>query len=615
MKKPQLFTTGRILAAACLGVVVAFGASADDVALTPTDQGRINLTNGNTRNSNGLADGRSIRTGTNGGDFHFHGFTIFDTSGVAGPLNNASFDFEVAAIGTQGSPGDLEIWGVSSTAGFDTVIDNTESNNMVTDGGVLLQNLGVVTPGTQSVDVTSFANAQRVAGNSTFALMLKHSNVSFDGTPDFYQVWDSNDSPTSVTQYPELSLSTVITQPQVAPVISVTDRSPNGGVDRDLSSTLGTVTATPTLPTTTYEVQLDFSSVGGGVETIAFDVDYSRSGGTGLQYNANGNVGVTGSNNDNYVDDLEALTATATLNNAQTTYSGAVDIRLDTVFTELAGAPNVWNYLYSIASASSASGSAGTTNEFTMPAAGNIFESAHVTIDPLVFGTEIALEGLTIELALDGLPDIFSPYFYGDANGDGTVNGADANLWRANFGSTSGNWSQGDWNGDGAVNGADANLWRANFGSTSGSVEAVLEASALSAAVTSNDSQADFIYDPTTGELKVVTDGEAGIWSVNVLTDEDASSTNTPANWAFADAGDNVEWTDQSIGFFPLSDDAEFVLGTFATGLTADDFGRVLYFTTSNTSDNFGVVEVVPEPSSLALLALGGFFMSRRRRG
>ena len=47
MKKPQLFTTGRVLAASCLGVVAAFGSAADDVTLAPTDQGRVNLTSGN----------------------------------------------------------------------------------------------------------------------------------------------------------------------------------------------------------------------------------------------------------------------------------------------------------------------------------------------------------------------------------------------------------------------------------------------------------------------------------------------------------------------------------------------------------------------------------------
>ena len=61
---------------------------------------------------------------------------------------------------------------------------------MVTNGGVLLE-ICVLHPAL--VDVTSFVNAQRVAGNSTFALMFKHSNVTFDDQADFYQIIDSND--------------------------------------------------------------------------------------------------------------------------------------------------------------------------------------------------------------------------------------------------------------------------------------------------------------------------------------------------------------------------------------------------------------------------------------
>jgi hypothetical protein len=53
---------------------------------------------------------------------------------------------------------------------------------------------------------------------------------------------------------------------------------------------------------------------------------------------------------------------------------------------------------------------------------------------------------------------------YGDANLDGTVNLADFNRLAANFGSTSGDWSQGDFNYDNNVNLADFNRLAANFG-------------------------------------------------------------------------------------------------------------------------------------------------------
>lgn len=59
--------------------------------------------------------------------------------------------------------------------------------------------------------------------------------------------------------------------------------------------------------------------------------------------------------------------------------------------------------------------------------------------------------------------------FFGDLNGDRTVNAADAALFSAAFNSTTGqpNYrSDADWNADGAVNNADAWAFRHNYGKT-----------------------------------------------------------------------------------------------------------------------------------------------------
>jgi hypothetical protein len=51
----------------------------------------------------------------------------------------------------------------------------------------------------------------------------------------------------------------------------------------------------------------------------------------------------------------------------------------------------------------------------------------------------------------------------GDANLNGTVDGADLNIVLSDYNQTGMNWSQGDFNGDGTVNGADLNAVLSNY--------------------------------------------------------------------------------------------------------------------------------------------------------
>ncbi len=68
---------------------------------------------------------------------------------------------------------------------------------------------------------------------------------------------------------------------------------------------------------------------------------------------------------------------------------------------------------------------------------------------------------------------------FGDANGDGVVNGADLGVVLANFNQTGKDWTMGDFNGDGTVNGADLGVVLANFNSSSSMTAAAAEPSAL----------------------------------------------------------------------------------------------------------------------------------------
>ena len=72
------------------------------------------------------------------------------------------------------------------------------------------------------------------------------------------------------------------------------------------------------------------------------------------------------------------------------------------------------------------------------------------------------------------------PRLPGDANGDGTVDGADLNIVLSNYGLTSGaTWATGDFNGDGAVDGSDLNVVLSNYGASSHDTAAVPEPDAL----------------------------------------------------------------------------------------------------------------------------------------
>lgn len=72
-------------------------------------------------------------------------------------------------------------------------------------------------------------------------------------------------------------------------------------------------------------------------------------------------------------------------------------------------------------------------------------------------------DGMTSRSAFDNISvSAWSSLLPGDANGDGTVNGADLNTVLSNY-NQPGGWAQGDFNGDGAVNGSDLNTVLSNY--------------------------------------------------------------------------------------------------------------------------------------------------------
>ena len=67
---------------------------------------------------------------------------------------------------------------------------------------------------------------------------------------------------------------------------------------------------------------------------------------------------------------------------------------------------------------------------------------------------------------LGGIVTPFLLTLVGDANGSGTVDGADLGIWQSHYsprgGTGNGFWT-GDWNGDGKVDGSDLALWQQNY--------------------------------------------------------------------------------------------------------------------------------------------------------
>jgi hypothetical protein len=133
-------------------------------------------------------------------------------------------------------------------------------------------------------------------------------------------------------------------------VITVSDTRP-GETSTVPTTTLGSVaTSAPgtVIPTTTFTVSgLDLSSIGGGAnETIAFDLTYSATGGTGVaQVNGFGNISVTGGDN-NQIDLGETLTATISLNGVITTYGGPLSLGLITVSAGGVSSDEIWDVVH-----------------------------------------------------------------------------------------------------------------------------------------------------------------------------------------------------------------------------------------------------------------------------
>ena len=224
-------------------------------------------------------------------------------------------------------------------------------------------------------------------------------------------------------------------------------------------------------------------------------------------------------------------------------------------------------------------------------------------------------------------PDTWQLTSAGDANRDGLVDLNDANALVGNFNATGvggndpsvDNWAVGDFNDDDNVNLSDANILVGNFGADYSQLNWSSGGGDPLAAVTPDTAG-------TTGAAEWTFDAVVNGLSTTITIDavEQALLSTTALD------GATLTLVQQAVPFStaqpgPGAQVGEFLTSNFVTGqeiidITVPDFGiytfEALYNTAgggAGTTQTFQI-EFIPEPTSIALLGLGGLALLRRRR-
>jgi len=232
----------------------------------------------------------------------------------------------------------------------------------------------------------------------------------------------------------------------------------------------------------------------------------------------------------------------------------------------------------------------------------------YVTGDGLTYDAVAGTVTLTLERDLNPA----------DANLDGQTDVSDRIIWNNNnftFGTT---FVTGDWNNNGATDVSDRIIWNNNNFTFAAAEPGPIAAEASDA----DDTGPNFVYDVDSGIMRVMPNGHF-ITDMVVPAPEGASLL--PDGLSFNSRGDFVLWQGQNFrGSFQAYDgasnggDGVFDLARFPLGLTHADFGQVhwgaLPIPGEPGIDGFSDVIIIPEPATMALLALGGLAALRRRR-
>ena len=224
----------------------------------------------------------------------------------------------------------------------------------------------------------------------------------------------------------------------------------------------------------------------------------------------------------------------------------------------------------------------------------------------------------------------------GDADGDGEVTNLDVGTAFGNFGDP-GDWPDADFDGDFQITNLDIGTALGSFGTEISPTVMPFEDEAggpgpdeasgaahseLAGALVDNPNRADLIYDAATGNVKLDPTEAAGGKIINFVLWNDAGgddfsapgSANSPWNsFFFTDTPMRISESDGAMqGFTEVWDLGDI----FPTDMTLAELQNFL--TAASYVGHLGTgqwdLDLVPEPTTMGLLALGALALRRRRR-
>lgn len=231
-----------------------------------------------------------------------------------------------------------------------------------------------------------------------------------------------------------------------------------------------------------------------------------------------------------------------------------------------------------------------------------------------ISGVQSAGPGISYAVTYSGTDVMVTVALNGDADLNGAVTFADFNTLANNYNgpATGQAWSTGDFNGDGNVAFGDFNILANNFG----------QSASLSASASAAQADSATAFNIEAPRLVVGLDGSLSIEGADVqlngysitsageLINSDADGAATAfAGYLSNSAGEvaalNLGTTTRVDGLLALD----------ATVDAGDLSSLDLVFEYGTAQGTFqGVIQVVPEPGSLALLGFSGLLIARRRR-